>query len=174
MSREYDLESLIARVAEGDRKAFSAFYSATSAKVFGLLIRIFGDRQPAEEALPEVYFRAWHGAGKYAALGLTPMTWILTITRNLAVEQLRAQREEGLRDASLSQAALEGNSPGPEVHNVETCLTQLDADRAEAIRIAYLDGFTYELLADRYEVPLNTVRTWLRQSMLSLREYMAR
>ena len=73
---------------------------------------------------------------------------------------------------------LADESPGPEAHavasseraEIDRCLATLDEDRADAVRRAYLGGETYAELASRYEIPLNTIRTWLRRSLLRLRE----
>ncbi len=173
MSRHEDLGSLIGRVGQADRKAFGALFSATSPKLFGLLIRILGNRATAEEALQDVFVRVWRGAARFEATGLSPMAWLLTITRNVGVERVRARRK-GNPDEDLPDPA--GPEPVsdtvPEARAVEACLGEIDEDRAAAIRGAYLDGLTYDQLAARYDVPQNTMRTWLRRSLMTLRECM--
>lgn len=176
MTTPAEIESLIARVALGDRRAFDALYAATSAKLFAVSFRILDNRAEAEDTLQEVFVRIWHNAGRYRANGLSPMTWVITIARNLAIDRLRKRRAG---QAPLDEAAeLADLSPGPEAltiaaaerGRIAACMGQLDPDRAEAVRRAYVEGESYAELAARYGLPLNTVRTWLRRSLLKLRE----
>ncbi len=179
MSTREEIEALIARVALADRAAFRVLYSATSAKLFGVVLRILGERAEAEDVVQEVYVKVWHGAGRYAANGLSPMTWLIAIARNAAIDRLRA-RPRGMAQAEVPETA--DPAPGPEAQavaaserrRIEACLGELEADRAEAVRGAYLDGLSYDDLARRHGVPLNTMRTWLRRSLLKLRECLTR
>lgn len=180
MATRDDLEHWLARTAQGDRAAFQALYQHTSAKLFGLHLRILKDRAEAEDALQEVFVKIWHGAGRYRANGYSPMTWLITIARNHAIDRLR--RREAGHDGIESAAELSDARPGPEAQAVargerarlEGCFDELEGDRAEAVRRAYLDGETYAALAERFSVPLNTMRTWLRRSLLKLRECLER
>lgn len=174
-----DLEAMIARMALGDRGAFTQLYAATSAKLFGVTCRVLDNRAEAEDALQDIYVKLWHNAGRYQSNGLSPMTWLITVARNHAIDRLRARRGG---TAALDEAAeLADLSPGPEAQllaasdraRLTHCLGTLDPDRAEAVRRAYMLGDSYADLAARYGVPLNTVRTWLRRSLLKLRECMS-
>jgi RNA polymerase sigma-70 factor (ECF subfamily) len=175
-----EIESLIARVALRDRAAFSALYDATSAKLFGVCLRILSDRAEAEDAVQEVYVRVWQKADRYAAGGYSPMTWLITIARNHAIDRLRA-RKAPTEDID-EVADLKAGGPTPEgaavaaseARRIGACLDELDPARADAVRGAYLAGETYQELASRHGVPLNTMRTWLRRSLLSLRECLSR
>ncbi|MCX7644989.1 MAG: sigma-70 family RNA polymerase sigma factor [Rhodobacteraceae bacterium] len=178
MADREEIEALIARVALGDRAAFRALYAATSAKLNGLLIRILKDEAEAEDVLQDVYVKIWHNAGRYAANGLSPMTWLITLARNAAIDRLRARpRPPGEPPADTADPA-----PGPEAaaiaageaRRIAACLGELAPERAAAVRGAYLDGLSYEALARRHGVPLNTMRTWLRRSLIRLRECLSR
>jgi RNA polymerase sigma-70 factor (ECF subfamily) len=174
-----DIEAMIARMALGDRGAFTQLYAATSAKLFGVAVRVLENRAEAEGALQDIYVKLWHNAGRYQSNGLSPMTWLITVARNHCIDRLRARRggTTGLDEA----AELADLSPGPEAQllaasdaaRLTQCLGTLDPDRAEAVRRAYMLGDSYADLAARYGVPLNTVRTWLRRSLLKLRECMS-
>ena len=171
-----DIANLIARTALRDRAAFRALYQRTSAKLFGVTLRILKDRFEAEEALQEVYVKIWQRADRYVAGGYSPISWLVAVARNHALDRLRSRRP----GADTIEAALEiaDRAPDPEAatigkgerREIENCLGQLQNDRADAVRGAYLDGFSYEELAARYKVPLNTMRTWLRRSLMKLRE----
>jgi RNA polymerase sigma-70 factor (ECF subfamily) len=178
MTTPADIETLIARMALGDRAAFSALYAATSAKLFGITLRVLDNRAEAEDALQEIYVKLWHNAGRYQSNGLSPMTWLITIARNHAIDRLRARRPAATAAGIDEAAELADLSPGPEAQliaageraRLSACLATLDPDRAEAVSRAYMYGDSYADLAARYGVPLNTVRTWLRRSLLKLRE----
>lgn len=171
-----DIAQLIGRVAARDRAAFRRLYERTSGKLFGVSLRILKDRGEAEEALQDVYVKIWQRADRYVDGQASPMSWLVAVARNNALDVLRARKPVSddldavmeMPDAGPSpeQAALASG----ERARIETCLGQLDAERADAVRGAYLDGFSYEELARRYKVPLNTMRTWLRRSLIKLRE----
>lgn len=171
-----DVEKLIGRVALRDRAAFLSLYSATSAKLFGVCLRILGDRAESEDVLQEAYVRIWQRADQYAQRGYSPMTWLITIARNLAIDHLRARRApsagtellEMLPDSAPNpeQAALAGEARA----QLGLCLDGLEPTHADAVRRVYLDGDSYQDLATRHAVPLNTMRTWLRRSLQKLKE----
>ena len=171
-----DIADLIARTALRDRAAFRDLYQRTSAKLFGVSLRILKDRSEAEEALQEVYVKIWQRADRYVAGGYSPISWLVAVARNHALDILRARKPQSDDiDVALEVA---DSAPDPEQaavqkgerSRIDTCLNELEGDKAEAVRGAYLDGFSYDELAERHKVPLNTMRTWLRRSLLKLRE----
>ncbi len=171
-----DIEAMIGRMAIGDRAAFTSLYSATSAKLFGLCLRVLDNRAEAEDALQEVFVKIWRNASRYQANGLSPMTWLITLTRNHCIDRLRARKAAS---GDMEEAAdIADATPGPEAlaiaasegARIADCMGQLDPDKSDAVRRAYLEGETYDELASRYGVPLNTIRTWLRRSLIKLRE----
>ena len=175
-----EIEALIEAVASGDRPAFEALYSATSAKLYGVALRVLRDRAEADDVLQETFLRIWNNADRYVATGLSPMTWLITIARNLAIDKLRARRRPM---ADMDDAAeLPDARPGPEAAaiaageaaRIGACLDELPTERADAVRGVYLDGATYQELATRHGVPLNTMRTWLRRSLMRLKECLSR
>lgn len=176
MTTPTDIETMIGRIALGDRLAFSSLYDATSAKLFGICLRVLNNRAEAEDALQEIFVKIWRNAGKYQVNGLSPMSWLITIARNHAIDRLRSRRAAGGPMDEVAELA--DAAPGPEAlaiasseaGRIADCLGQLEPDRSDAVRRAYLEGETYNDLAVRYGVPLNTIRTWLRRSLLKLRE----
>lgn len=173
------IEHMIARMAMGDRAALSSLYAATSAKLFGIALRVLEDRSEAEDAVQEIYVKVWRNADRYRSNGLSPMTWLITVARNHAIDRLRARRGHHGASAGMDEISdLPDLGHTPEEAAVAAsvrgriglCLQALPAERAEAVRRAYIMGETYEELARRFNVPLNTMRTWLRRSLLKLRE----
>lgn len=171
-----EIEDMIADMARGDRAGFENLYAATSAKLFGVCLRVLNNRAEAEDALQDAFVKIWRNADRYVANGLSPMTWLITITRNLCIDRLRARKTASGDMDDLAEMA--DTAPGPEALTIATsdrarivdCMNRLEPDKAGAVRRAYLEGDTYQALADAYGVPLNTIRTWLRRSLMKLRE----
>jgi RNA polymerase sigma-70 factor (ECF subfamily) len=134
------------------------------------------NRTDAEDALQEVYVKIWHNAGKFKVSTYSPMTWLIAVARNHAIDKMRARRPEPTELSQAYDIADIGPTPeqaalqGGEVARLRACLEKLSAGRADAIRAAYIEGYSYQELADRLGQPLNTVKTWLRRSLISLRE----
>ncbi|MFM7442601.1 MAG: sigma-70 family RNA polymerase sigma factor [Tabrizicola sp.] len=166
---------LITKCAAADRSAFRQLYRDTLAKLMGVLLRMLGERAEAEDALQEVYTRVWVRAGRYDPAKGRGMTWLIAIARNLAIDRLRA-RPESTSDDGLD--TVQDASPRAETRliaqgearRMADCFATLELDRADAVRGAYLNGLSYIDLAARHSVPLNTRRTWLRRSLLKLKE----
>jgi RNA polymerase sigma-70 factor, ECF subfamily len=178
---EDPVADLLQRVATGDRAAFRDIYATTSAKLFGVALRILGTRAEAEDALQEVYTRVWLHARRFDPARGAGMTWLIAIARNHAIDRLRARPEAatGEQDALDAIAddrpgVLERILAAGDARRIADCFAMLDPDRAAAVQGAYLRGLSYQALADRHGVPLNTLRTWLRRSLLKLKECMER
>ena len=171
-----EISGLIARIALRDRAAFADLYGRTSAKLFGVCLRILKDRSEAEEALQEVFVKVWQRADRYVQSVFSPISWLVAVARNHCLDILRARKPQSEDLDSALDIADSGPGPeqaavqGSERARIDACLGELEADRANAVRGAYLDGYSYEELASRFSVPLNTMRTWLRRSLLKLRE----
>lgn len=183
MTPQEEIEALIARVAMGDRRAFRALYGRVAPKLFGIAKRILQDDALAEDVLQEVFLRVWNRAGSYRENGFSPMTWLITITRNAAIDRLRSLRARGEAPVTTEITdRLYDTRPGPEAQTIasdeakqlDQCLRELPPDRADMVRRAYLEGQTYAELAASTGTKLNTVRTWLRRSLLQLRECLSR
>lgn len=178
------LTKLIIRTSLGDRAAFDELYRHTSAKLFGVCLRVLRNREDAEEALQEVYVKVWTKADRYGVCELSPITWLVAIARNHAIDRLRS-RAGALRLPSEELDAageVADDRPSPEAlalasaerQRIDECLDELEQVRGDAVRGAYLRGDSYSELAARYNVPLNTMRTWLRRSLMKLKECLER
>lgn len=172
------IADLLYQTAAQDRAAFARLYADSASKLMGVLLRILGNRAESEDALQEVFTRVWLKAGRFDAAKGRGMTWLIALTRNLAIDRLRQRSDHVSDDAAMEAAA----DPTPraetrliasgEVLRIHDCFATLEPDRAEALRGAYLTGLSYADLARRHGVPLNTMRTWLRRSLLKLKECM--
>lgn len=171
------IAGLIVKCAAGNRSAFRALYRNSTAKLLGVLLRILKERSEAEDALQEVFAKVWRRAGRYDPANGRGMTWLIAIARNHAIDRLRARPEpasdDGLDSVKNATPSAETRIVAlGEVQRLADCFARLEPDRAEAVRGAYLGGQSYADLAAHHAVPLNTMRTWLRRSLLRLKECM--
>ena len=167
----------LARVPKGDRAALQTVYRLTSAKLFGVALRILGERSEAEDVLQEVFVTVWRKAADFDASRASPITWLVAITRNRAIDRLRATRSSRNMDpideaneiadsAPMADSALETARDNARLHG---CLDTLAADERTAMRGAFFDGNTYEDLAQRTGVPLATMKSRIRRAMIKLK-----
>lgn len=169
---------LLIRVAAQDRAAFRALYAQTASKLLGVLIRMLGQRADAEDALQEVFTRVWLRAATFDPDRGSAMGWLVTLARNHAIDRLRARPPQPAGEEALEFVA--DTAPRAdqrliakaEARRIAECFDTLEADRSAAVKGAYLEGLSYDDLAARFNVPLNTMRTWLRRGLISLRECM--
>jgi RNA polymerase sigma factor (sigma-70 family) len=151
------LAAALARVAGGDRAALRLIYQDTSAKLFGVCLRILHDRTEAEDVLQEVYVTVWRKAAAFDAGRASPITWLTAIARNRAIDRLRSsavsRRMEPIDAANEvrdpAPAAVERLAQAQQHRRLDGCLGELEPRHATAIRAAFLDGSTYEELAER-------------------------
>jgi len=170
------LEQLLARTALQDRAAFERLYQRTSSRLFGLCVRMMRDRGEAEEVLQEAFITVWHRAGTYNPTLASANTWLTTLVRNRIIDRLR-QRRESTSTETLDLEHLPDEAQGPAAHaeasenavRLERCLDQLDAKYSRSVREAFFTGATYKELAMRTQVPLATMKSWIRRALMQLR-----
>ena len=169
-------EALVA-TGEADRSAFQHLYKLTSAKLFGICLRICGERQAAEDVLQEVYLTIWRRAGGYEPGRASPISWLATIARNRAIDWRRSRGIRPTTGIGEAQEVASGDASAVDLllhaeqyRNLHLCLDQLDDSQRDAIRTAFFDGLTYAELADRRAVPLGTMKSWVRRGLLRLRD----
>lgn len=171
-----ELSSLLLKVADGDTAAFQAFYDRTSAKLFGVILRILVERQESEDVLQDVYLSIWRKAATFDPSKASPITWAATIARNRAIDRLRARPPRAhvpveaafdLADDRPAQDA--GLIHGDDVRRVTAALASLEPRHAAAIRACYFDGVTYDELAEREQVPVGTLKSWVRRGLIRMR-----
>jgi RNA polymerase sigma-70 factor (ECF subfamily) len=176
------LVAALARVAGGDRAALQIVYQAAAAKLFGVCLRILNDRSEAEDVLQEVYVTVWRKAASFDPARASPITWLVAIARNRSIDRLRAaaasrrmdpiDAAEAVRDPA--PAAVELVEAAQQSSRLTLCLEQLESRQSAAIRSAFLDGNTYEELAERMQVPLGTMKSWIRRGLMKLRDCLER
>jgi RNA polymerase sigma-70 factor, ECF subfamily len=172
-----ELVSLLAAVANGDETAFEKLYAATSAKLYGVALRILRRPELADEVMQEAYLKIWNGAAQFDASRASPITWMVAIARNRAIDLVRKKTDVSVEDMpdALELAAdvpdpLAARERSEEVGRLLDCLGRLEPEQRQLVLLAYYDGLSREQLAARFKRPVNTIKTWLRRSLLTVRE----
>src|SRR5260370_332591 len=140
------LMAALARVAGGDRAALQIVYQDTSAKLFGVCLRILNDRSEAEDVLQEVYLTVWRKAASFDPARASPITWLVAIARNRSIDRLRsatgAKRMQAIDEASEvsdnAPSALAQLESSQEQQHLIDCLSELEPRHAVAVRSAFL------------------------------------
>jgi RNA polymerase sigma-70 factor (ECF subfamily) len=172
-----DLAALLAAVATGDQAAFERLYVATRAKLYGIVLRILRRSDLADEVVQDAYLRIWRNAREFDAARATPMTWMVAIARNRAIDLVRRKPEASIDEEPAAMEILAEN-PDPlaaremteNLRRLLGCLGALDDDRRRMVLLAYYNGLSRDELAVRFERPVNTIKTWLRRSLIEIRE----
>ncbi|HTH75318.1 MAG TPA: sigma-70 family RNA polymerase sigma factor [Trinickia sp.] len=181
------LAALLARVAAEDAAALRTLYELTSAKLFGVALRILVRREWAEEALQESFVNIWRYAGDYREALAAPLTWMAAIVRNRALDSLRRQRAVS-SDGSTAivewndalDEVLAGDERDPadaallseQAKQLAICLSRLDASQRQAVSLAYLRDQSHSEIAEQLAVPLGTVKSWVRRGLEKLKTCM--
>lgn len=177
---------LLQRIATRDETALAELYDRHSRIAYSVIIRILGSPSDAEEVLQETFVRVWSRAETYDAVLGSPGAWLARIARNRAIDRLRARRVRG--DISV-EPAVRGDDDGPRrawepqtqdtpetmlegrttAGAVQTALAALAPKQRALIEAAFFEGYTHRELADRFDVPLGTVKTRIRTGLAAMR-----
>lgn len=173
---------LITLVTQGDQDALGLLYERYSRAVYSFSLRIVGDAQVAEEILQEVFVRAWQQGGSFQTARGSLITWLLSITHNLSIDEVRRRKRRPQKADSEEPELILASLPdeGSDVEeeawlsslrvSIQDALQQLPAAQREAIELAYFQGLTQREIADTLGEPLGTIKTRMRLGMLKLRE----
>jgi RNA polymerase sigma-70 factor, ECF subfamily len=174
MMTQAELVWLLAAVAKGDRAAFERLYVATRAKLYGVLLRILGRAPLADEVMKETYLRIWNMAAKFDPTVASPMTWMIAIARNRAIDIVRKSGNVFVDETPEALTAAEAPPPlarrdmTEDLKKLLGCLGRLDPEKQRIVLLAYYSGWSREQLAEKLDIPLNTIKTWLRRSLLEI------
>ena len=177
--RDQDWAALIKRVADGDQSALTQLYDSTSRLVFGLVLRVVGDRATAEEVVLDVYTQVWRQAATYETNRGAPLAWIMTIARTRGIDRLRAgkhdfQNKEPLDSIGEARSTIASPEEDTVMSErrlmVRSALDSLSAEQREVIELAYYSGLSHSEIALKLNQPLGTVKTRTRLGMMKLRD----
>lgn len=169
------LEALLASIADGDRPAFRKLYDAAGPKLYGIVVRICRDHGIAQDVLQDAFLKIWTKAASYDANQARPITWLVSIARNTAIDAIRRSREiplgmddEGRSVIDSFGQATSGADPA-ELLALRRCLDGLERSQQECLLLAYCAGHSREELATRFSAPVGTIKTWLHRGLARLR-----
>ena len=176
-----DLVQLLARVALRDRAAFERVYRATCAHLLGVAFRILNNRDRAEEVLQEAFMNVWHNAGGYKPGVAAPMTWLINIVRNKAIDALRSGRTERASTVNLDDEGMDvpdDDALQPQRLlddsllrvQIDRCLGELNASQRQALALAYYRGMVHTEIAEALNAPLGTAKAWVRRGLDKLKD----
>jgi RNA polymerase sigma-70 factor (ECF subfamily) len=168
-------EALVA-TGHQDQQAFSDVYRLTSAKLFGICLRVCGDNAGAQDVLQDVYLKIWKSAGAFNPSIASPIAWLAVMARNRAIDWRRSQgRRTGERLEEAIAIADPARDPealallSHESRRLHSCLLALDKRQGDVIRSAFFEGLTYPEIARRADAPLGTVKSNIRRGLAKLR-----
>lgn len=168
------INELVAGVAAGDRKSFRDLFNAIAPSLKGIAFGILHDAEAAEDAVQDAFLRIWRRAKTYDRSRGHAAPWMFAIARNCALtERLRRSRQGAVVDYDdLSRLALAVAETAPDPADLEAlrqCLDALEEPYRTCILSAHGEGCTREDLAQRFEKPVNTIKTWLRRGLIRLK-----
>lgn len=177
-----DLGPTLVAVARGDGDAFARLYRQTSARLFGICVRMLPQRSDAEDVLQDIYVTIWNRASTYDTTQPNPIGWLIAIARSKAIDRLRTHKRDRrntplddttpLVDETPSVADLAETSD--DRRRLDSCLATLEDRQRAAIRQAFMDGSTHNELAERWAVPLGTMKSWIRRGLAQLKACLER
>lgn len=177
MPTSAELVWLLALVAKGDQAAFERLYAATRAKLYGVALRILRRPDLADEVLQESFVKVWSSAAQFNPALASPITWMVAIVRNRAIDVVRRNAHASLEEmpevlevAADSPDPLAARSRNEELQRLLTCIGRLDSERRKLVLLAYYNGWSREQLAAQFGAPVSTIKTWLRRSLIEIRE----
>lgn len=172
------LAALLTRAGRGDEQAFAELYDQTSARAYGLAVRVVRDPSQAEEVVQEAYLEAWRGSARFDAAKGSVVGWLLTLVHRRAVDRVRSAEASGRRETTYHQASaqVEHDSTAEAAHaalegrRVRQALTGLTEVQREALDLAYYKGYTHKEVAAMLDLPLGTAKTRIRDGLIRLRD----
>lgn len=185
------LQDLIAGAARGDHASFAQIYERTHLHLFGVAVRMLGNEQAAEDVLQEAYVNIWKNAASYRASvdgqEIQPITWLIAIVRNKALDALRARTRRGAHEQPQQHIDDEDDAAAPQdstatapgalqlfeqamqALRIEGCMAALDGSFRQSLALAYYQGLSHTEVAAQMNAPLGSVKAWIRRGLDKLR-----
>ncbi|MEX2518346.1 MAG: sigma-70 family RNA polymerase sigma factor [Paracoccaceae bacterium] len=176
MVDERTSDELIAAVATGDRAAFRALYDQYGAKLFGVCLRICLDRSVAEDAVQDTFVEIWRKAADFDSERGRAGAWMAVIARNRAIDTIRRRgrspgwgSRDGVDHLALIADPQAREDGGADMMALNQCLSRLEDGPRRMLVLAYVEGLSREELSQRFDAPVNTIKTWLRRGLAALK-----
>jgi RNA polymerase sigma-70 factor (ECF subfamily) len=175
-----DLAQLLRLSGRGDEAAFAQLYDATSARAYGLAVRVVRDPSQAEEVAQEAFLEIWRTASRFDAAKGSAVSWILTLVHRKAVDRVRSAEASTRRDTTYHQSSqtvehdstAEAAQASMEARRVRQAMDSLTQVQREALELAYFKGYTHTEVAKMLDLPVGTAKTRIRDGLIRLRDTM--
>lgn len=171
-----EFAALLEAVGRKDRAAFKALYDRAAPKLFAIALRILRERGPAEDALQEIFLRIWQNAASFSPDSGSALGWLIAIARNRSIDLLRSRRAAPLAAMGDTTELWEGiaATDGGEAERLNLvtlrrCLGAIEEPARSCVLLAYYEGYSREELSQRFDKPVNTIKTWLFRSLSLLK-----
>lgn len=172
-----NIEQALAACAKGDKSALHCIYEQECPRMIGVAQRILRRRALAEEAVQDAFILIWRHAGRFDPERGAGLTWIYAILRNRALSILRDERRVDPQEAPLAkEAASEEDDPETVISKLSdakalrACLEALPEQRRGMVLLAFVQGLSHGEIAGRLGLPLGTIKSWIRRSLMALKE----
>jgi len=168
------IEILLARAAQGDRKALGALYDRTAARLYAVASGILDDQGEAENAVEDVFVAIWRNADPNSQKGISTYPRLIALMRNAAIDRMRAHTDGETSKIGMppldaerqdEKSALDGGG-----ERLKESLARIDEPRRTALRAAFFEGRTYAELAGKTGMGLGEIKSAIRRSLLILRD----
>jgi RNA polymerase sigma-70 factor, ECF subfamily len=175
-----DLAELLKLSGRGDEAAFAELYDATSARAYGMAVRVVRDPSQAEEVAQEAFLEIWKTASRFDSSKGSAVSWVLTIVHRKAVDRVRSAQASTRRDTTYHQGSqdvehdstAEAAQASMEARRVRQALDSLTVVQREALELAYFKGYTHTEVATMLDLPVGTAKTRIRDGLIRLRDTM--
>lgn len=171
--------ALVQRLLQRDVSAFEELYERHSRMVYGLVLRIVQQASTAEEVVQDIFLQLWRNASQYDVSRGPFLPWLLTLARNRALDQLRLKSERQRRREEQTEELppvvtapdFEGSlDEKRRATRVRELIASLQPQQKRAIELAYFEGLSHSEIAAKLQEPLGTVKSWIRNGLLKLKE----
>ena len=174
MSTPVEIAWLLAAVTKGDAASFERLYGATSAKLYGVVLRIVRRHDRAADVMEEAYLQIWKDAGEFNPAHSTPLAWMVGIARRLAIDAARrpstASADQEVIDEKEGPGTVPRHQLNDDLRRLLTCIGRLEPDRQRMLLLAYYGAFTREELSVKLDLPVNLLKASLRRSLIEVEQ----
>jgi len=176
MSTPVEITWLLAAVTKGDPAAFERLYEATSAKLYGVVLRILRRHDLAADVMDDAYLQIWQNAGEFNPAQSTPLAWMVAVARRLAIDVSRrpqpesADGEPEVVDENEGPGTVPRHQLTDDLKRLLTCIGRLEPDRQRMLLLAYYGAFSREQLSVKLDMPVNLLKASLRRSLIEVEQ----
>lgn len=169
-------DELVQSIRNKDKIGSEALYDMYSASLYGVIFRIVQHDEIAEDLLQDTFVKIWNSFSSYDATKGRLFTWMINIARNIAIDKTRSKdfrnssKTEDIENNVLSIDRQSSNTLNPEILGLKELVAKLKPEHKIILDMVYFRGFTHTEVSEELEIPLGTVKTRLRNAIITLRK----